>query len=179
MLIMSGMPTARKGSRFMRYERECDPELITAIHGIVYEIWRLKAGVKEFYQNGTAPPDCLRTRLKKLYRNLAQFRSTAVYCKEFSSMDNLPVLGENCIREMKRNLPPLVFQTSIPCRRVGILKDGFCNSMRESVHYCTASDNGCPDSPEYRFDKIRDESCLQDSGPHALPWTAIPASTGL
>jgi hypothetical protein len=43
MLIMSGMPTAQKGSRFMRYERECDPELRTAIHGIVYEIRRLKA----------------------------------------------------------------------------------------------------------------------------------------
>jgi hypothetical protein len=89
----------------MRYERECDPELITAIHGIVYEIRRLKAGVKEFYQKGTAPQDYLRTRLKKLYRDPAQLRSTAVYCKEFSSMDNLPVFGENCIREMKRNLP--------------------------------------------------------------------------
>ena len=133
-LIMPDMPTTKKGSWFLRYEKECDPELIAAIHGIIYEIWRLKSKVKEFYQKGTVPPDRIRTRLKQLYRNLAEFRSVAVYYKEFSSIENLLVLGENYIREQKRNLPPLVFQTSILCKKTGILKDGFYNSMRESVH---------------------------------------------
>ncbi|GHT62281.1 hypothetical protein AGMMS50239_15170 [Bacteroidia bacterium] len=35
--------------------------------------------------------------------------------------------------------------------------------MRESIHYYTANDNSYLDSLEYRFDKIQDESCLQDS----------------
>jgi hypothetical protein len=163
MLIMSDMPTTKKGSWFMRYEKECDPELIAAIHGVIYEIWRLKSKVRESCQNGNNPPDYLRSRLRQLYRNLAELRSIAVYYKEFSSIENLLVLGENYIREQKRNLPPLVFQTSILCRKVGALKDGFYNNMRESVHYYTANDNGYLDSLEYKFDKIHDESCLQDS----------------
>jgi hypothetical protein len=162
-LIMSDMPTTKKGSWFLRYEKECDSELITTIHGIIYEIWRLKSKVREFYQKGNNPPDHIRIRLKQMYRNLAEFRSIAVYYKEFSSIENLLVLGENYIREQKRNLPPLVFQTSILCRKVGILKDGFYNNMRESIHYYTANDNSYLDGLEYRFDKIQDESCLPDS----------------
>lgn len=97
----------------MRYEKECDPELIAAIHGIIYEIWRIKDKIKESYQKGNNPPAYLRTRLKSLYKSLAEFRSVAVYYKEFSSIENLLVLGENYIKDQKRNLPPLVFQTSI------------------------------------------------------------------
>jgi hypothetical protein len=163
MLIMSDMPTTKKGSWFMRYEKECDSELIAGIHGIIYEIWHIKAKIKEHHQNGSNPPAYLETHLKSLYKSLAEFRSIAVYYKEFSSIENLLVLGENYIKDQKRNLPPLVFQTSILCKKIGILKDGFYNNMRESIHYYIANDNSYLDSLEYRFDKIQDESCLQDS----------------
>ncbi|MDR2913420.1 MAG: hypothetical protein LBV74_01060 [Tannerella sp.] len=163
MLIMSDMPTTKKGSWFMRYEKECDPELIAAIHGIIYEIWRVKTRITNDLKQGTNPPEYLHTHLKQLYKRLAEFRSVAVYYKEFSSIENLLVLGESYIREQKRNLPPLVFQTSILCKKVGILKDGFYNNLRESVHYYTANDNSYLDSLEYKFDKIGDESCLQDA----------------
>jgi hypothetical protein len=159
MLIMSDMPTTKKGSWFLRYEKECDPDLIAGIHGIIYEIWRIKAGI----QKESNPPAYLKSRLRKLYKDLAEFRSVAVYYKEFSSIENLLVLGENYIKQMKRDLPPLIFQTSILCRKVGILKDGFYNNMRESQHYYTANDNSYLDSLEYRFDKIQEGSCLQDS----------------
>jgi hypothetical protein len=162
-LIMSDMPTTKKGSWFLRYEKECDRELIAAIHGIIYEIWRLKTKITETSRAGNIPPGYLHKRLKQLYQSLAELRSAAVYYKEFSSIENLLVLGENYIREQKRNLPPLVFQTSILCKKVGILKDGFYNNMREHVHYYTANDNSYLESLEYKFDRIQDQSCLQDS----------------
>ena len=44
-----------------------------------------------------------------------------------------------CIKQMKRDLTPLTFQTSILCQRIGIAKDGFYSSMREGHKY-NASD---------------------------------------
>ena len=163
MLFISDMPTTKKGSWFLNYEKKCDPELIETIQGIVFEIWKTKSRIKESFEKQTQPPAYLRLYLKKLYKSLSEFRSVAVYYKEFSSIENLLVLGENYIKQMKRDLPPLVFQTSILCRKVGILKDGFYNNMRESVHYYTANDNSYLDSLEYKFDKINDESSLQDT----------------
>ena len=48
---------------------------------------------------------------------------------------NLQLLGENYIKQMKRDLTPLTFQTSILCQRIGIAKDGFYSSMREGHKY--------------------------------------------
>ena len=59
----------------------------------------------------------------------------AVYYKEYSSIENLQLLGENYIKQMKRDLTPLTFQTSILCQRIGIRKDGFYSSMREKHKY--------------------------------------------
>ena len=66
-------------------------------------------------------------------------RFVAVYYKEYSSIENLQLLGENYIKQMKRDLTPLTFQTSILCQRIGIAKDGFYSSMREGHKY-NASD---------------------------------------
>ncbi len=163
LLIISDMPTTKKGSWFMRYEEKCDDELIGAIQGAVFEIWKTKDRIRTLDKENKPIPDYLKYYLRKLYKDLADLRSVAVYYKEFSSIENLLVLGENYIKQMKRDLPPLVFQTSILCRKVGVLKDGFYNNMRESQHYYVANDNNYLDSLEYKFDKISDDSSLQDS----------------
>ncbi|GHU77218.1 hypothetical protein FACS189414_4160 [Bacteroidia bacterium] len=163
MLFVSDMPTTKKGSWFLKYEKQCDQELIATIQGVIFEIWKTKDRIKKLNAEGKTSPAYLRSYLRKLYKDLAALRSVAVYYKEFSSIENLLVLGENYIKQMKRDLPPLVFQTSILCRKVGILKDGFYNNMREAIHYYTANDNSYLDSLEYMFDKIKDENSLQDS----------------
>ena len=81
----------------------------------------------------------LKGYLGRLDRNLNQMRYVAVYYKEYSSIENLQLLGENYIKQMKRDLTPLTFQTSILCQRIGIAKDGFYSSMREGHKY-NASD---------------------------------------
>ena len=80
-------------------------------------------------------PAYLRGHLRRLDRQLNQMRSVAVYYREYSSIENLQLLGENYIKQMKRDLTPLTFQTSILCRRIGIAKDGFYSSMREGHKY--------------------------------------------
>ena len=63
----------------------------------------------------------------------------------------MQLLGENYIKQMKRDLTPLTFQTSILCQRIGIAKDGFYSSMREGHKY-DANNNVYLDSLGYSFD---------------------------
>ena len=133
------MPQTQKGSWFLHYRDKMDPELIATIEGTVYEIWRTKERIRSLSSKGQPVPDYLKGYLRRLDRNLNQMRSVAVYYKEYSSIENLQLLGENYIKQMKRDLTPLTFQTSILCQRIGIAKDGFYSSMREGHKY-NASD---------------------------------------
>lgn len=136
-LILSDMPQTKKGSWFLHYEDKMDKELIATIEATVYEIWRLKQKIKTDYKDKPQPLH-LRKKIRHLDKQLNQMRSVAVYYKEYSSIENLQLLGETYIKQMKRDLTPLTFQTSILCQRIGIAKDGFYSSMREA-HYYDAS----------------------------------------
>ena len=135
MLISSDMPVTKKGSWFLDYEKKCDPELIEVIQGTVFEIWRLKNKIKGLHAEGKEIPTYMRSQLRTLNRDLCRMRSVAVMYKEYSSIWNMQVLGEKWVNEMKRDLPPLTFQTSILCKRIGIAKDGFYSSMTHRHKY--------------------------------------------
>ena len=74
-----------------------------------------------------------------------------LHYREYSSIENLQLLGENYIKQMKRDLTPLTFQTSILCQRIGIAKDVFYSSMREGHKY-DANDNLYLDTLGYDYD---------------------------
>ena len=134
-MILSDMPQTKKGSWFLHYKEKMDPELIAAIEALILRIYELKQRVRECRAKGVEPPAYCQSRIRKLDRQLNQLRSVAVYYKEYSSIENLQLLGENYIKQMKRDLTPLTFQTSILCKQIGIAKDGFYSSMRETHKY--------------------------------------------
>ena len=134
-MILSDMPQTKKGSGFLHYKEKMDPELIAAIEALILRIYELKERVRDCRAKGIEPPAYCQSRIRKLDRQLNQLRSVAVYYKEYSSIENLQLLGENYIKQMKRDLTPLTFQTSILCKQIGIAKDGFYSSMRESHKY--------------------------------------------
>lgn len=134
-MILSDMPQTNRGSWFLHYREKMDEELIKTIEGTVYEIWRIKDRIRRLRKNREEIPSYLKTHLRHLDRSLNKMRSVAVYYKEYSSIENLQLLGENYIKQMKRDLTPLTFQTSILCKRIGITKDGFYSSMREGHKY--------------------------------------------
>lgn len=147
-LILSDMPQTKKGSWFLHYKDEMDTELIATIEATVYEIWKQKEKVRKLRAEGKPVPDYIRGYIRRLGRDLNKMRSVAVYYREYSSIENLQLLGENYIKQMKRDLTPLTFQTSILCQRIGIAKDGFYSSMRERHKY-NASDFEYLDSLGY------------------------------
>ena len=167
MMILSDMPQTQKGSWFLHYEDKMDKELIATIEGTVYEIWRTKERIRALNAKGVAVPPYLKSYIRRLDTNLNKMRSVAVYYKEYSSIENLQLLGENYIKQMKRNLTPKTFQTSILCQRIGIAKDGFYSSMKESHKY-NASDFAYLDSLGYDFNpNLLDCRADADVNPHA------------
>ena len=134
-LILSDMPQTQKGSWFLHYKDKMDVEVIRGIEGLIYDIWKLKERMKALKKSGKDVPKALVYKLRHKDKQLNQLRSVATYYKEYSSIENLQLLGENYIRQMKRDLTPLTFQTSILCQRIGIAKDGFYSSMREKHKY--------------------------------------------
>lgn len=150
-LIISDMPQSKKGSWFLEYEKKMDPEIIGAIEAGVYEIWRLKQKILEMRRQGVEPPAYLRNHLRRLDANINRLRSVATYYREYSSVENIELLGEQYLRDMKRDLTPLTFQTSIMCKKIGIARDGFYSSMKEDHKY-NDSDFEYLDSLGYDFE---------------------------
>lgn len=139
-MIMSDMPAGTKGSWFLNYREKMDPEIIAAIEGHVCEEFRLKQRIEQLRAANKEVPKYLLYHLRTNNRALNKLRAAAVLYVEVSTIENLEVVGINYIKDMKRDLPPLVFQTSILCQRIGILQDGFYNSMTERHKY-HAADN--------------------------------------
>lgn len=158
-LIVSDMPMTKKGSWFLDYEKQMDPELIAAIDGIIYQLWVIRERLKK---EGAAAPAYLINEYKTLSVKLAKLRRITVDYNEFSSLENLEVLGESYIRQAKRDLPPLVFMTAILCIKVRNTQDGFYNNLKESVHYYSSFNNDYLQGLEYNLEKAGDASCLQD-----------------
>ncbi|WP_444368141.1 hypothetical protein [Prevotella sp.] len=134
MTITSDMPITKKGSWFLGYKEKQDPELVKVIEGIIYQIWRLKNKLVKHPELH----DAINKRLDDLNKQLNFFRSKCLLYREYSSIENLALLGEEFIRRAKRDLPPLTFATSIMCQRVGISADGFYGGLSEAVNLYTA-----------------------------------------
>lgn len=150
MLFVSDMPTTKKGSWFLNYADKATPEIVDAI----------KICLREIYKLSQMPPNGYTIKQLNYYRNnLAQLRRQAVYYRECSSIENVLILGEKYIRDMKRDLPPLVFLTSILCIRPGKLKDGFYPALSDN-HIYTAFNNAHLSLIGYDFDHTPD--CRQD-----------------
>lgn len=162
MLITSDMPLNREGAWFMNYEKDCDPETIALIRTVAFEIWKREQRVRDLVSRGQRPPEYLRKELRSLHRDLCQLRYVAVDYREASTIDNMVVLGEEFINRLRRDLPPLTFQTSVLCKRVGLAHDGFYSSMTER-HIYSAPNIGHYDDCEYDFEKLKEETSAADA----------------
>lgn len=97
-MILSDMPQTQKGSWFLHYRDKMDVELIKTIEATVYEIWRTKERIRALNAKGAQVPPYLKGYLRRLDRDLNKMRSVAVYYREYSSIENLQLLGENYIK---------------------------------------------------------------------------------
>lgn len=139
LLITSDMPVTKAGSWFTRYEAHSDKEVISIIEELAATV-----------AAGTLPPK----QHAAAVRMLSNLRREATLYRRYSSLTNIEVLGEAWVRQMKRDLPPLVFRTSILCLPVGVAKDGFYSAL-SARHYYTATDFHNLDALGYDFQAIQ------------------------
>lgn len=162
MLITSDMPVSKKGSWFLNYKDKCDRENVELIQAMVCHLWNKQRELDSIRASGGEPPRKLREEINAGRTWLERMRSVTLYYDEFSSIWNMQILGEEYINKMKRDLPPLTFQTSILCKRIGLTNDGFYNNLTERNLYSRYDNNYLLDQ-EYDFDKLQRETCRQDS----------------
>lgn len=120
------------------------------------------------------------TYIRKELEELNNLRRDCHLFKEYDTIENAAIVGEDYIADMKRILPPKIFAISIlniPQRKAS---DGFYSAFDESLHTYVvedadlmenfrtvlkpASDNRIRSSFEtYDFKRLQEHSCIMDS----------------
>ncbi len=162
--VLSDMPTSKKGQWVVEMESNMDPQLIAAIESTIAEINFLR---KKYSYLPELPPN-VAAEINRHRQELFFMRKNAFLYKEFDTIENIELLGEDYIKEQKRNLPPVIFQTSIMNKRIRKLTDGFYPNLDEDIHYYDAFDNSYIDN--LRTDKgtldlkkiSGEDNCLSD-----------------
>lgn len=158
MLITSDMPVTHKGSWFLRYEKNNTTDINEMIRALVAETWNVRQRLNQQADS----PGYLPAYLRQLEAKLREFRRHALFFGRYASTTNMAVLGEEWIRQMRRDLPPLVFRTSILCLPIEILEDGFYSSMKPWHKYSSA-DFHYLSSLDYDFEKLTVNDCRMDA----------------
>lgn len=154
-LFVSDMPVLKSGRWLLNYREKSDPEVISAIKGLLYKIWE----VEHDWPDGEKK----RVKLINLKKLLSDLRRVAVFYREWSTFENVDVVGLQYIKQMKRDLPPLVFQTSILSKRIERLSDGFYPNFRDSLHTYIANNNKPLEDAVYGMGgNTNDLGCLLD-----------------
>lgn len=133
MLFSTDMPTQSSGYWILDKEKDMDNDLIDHIK---YTSSICEAMKIELRSN---PESAHYLReINKLNYELAQFRSIATFYAEYDIFDNLEIIGEKRIAELKKELPLLIFRTSILNHKLRKVANGFYSSLNEKVHCYTS-----------------------------------------
>lgn len=139
--LYSDLPTSIAG-RWLLDERkkmmdEVNLETKAIVEGILYErsviVQKYGANLKEFPH--------AQAEIARLDRELNTFRRHLYMYFEYDSIENLEVIGEDYLLEQKRNLPPVIFYTSIGNIMQLGSTDGFYSNFVESIHCYDAHNN--------------------------------------
>lgn len=146
-VFCTDMPTSPKSGWIFSYESDMDED----------DIKLCKILIKKQLQLKDQLPDASKTKKVAINRKIAKYEEaleyirkggeseeSMVYFSEFSSLENLRVLGPAFIREQKRNLPPLKYRASILNERVKKEEGMFYPMLDEDTHYYT----------KFRYQKI-------------------------
>lgn len=71
---------------------------------------------------------------KKYQKHINDLRCSSFYFVRASSLDNIDILGEDYIRRMKRDLPPITFMVSVLNMKLGKIGEGFYYNFDPDVH---------------------------------------------
>lgn len=158
----SDMPTTKKGSWFLNDREKCDLEQLRLLEGLVASFYQLRQSIADKVERHEPVTAMERYRLKRLSRAINMLRADTYLYKEFSSIENLEILGEDFITQCHRDMPPATFRTTIMCQRVEHSEDSFYNAKSDRNLY-TAVDKTYIDSLNFDMEKLRKVDCRMDA----------------
>ena len=140
------MPTAKEGLWLIkRYEGQKDDKLYKRIAAKQLRINALIANSGTPYY------------IESLQKEVNRMRNGALYYQERPIFDNIAVVGADYVRRCKRDLPALVYRTSILCQRIDKVEGMFYESFDKKTHTYHATDNSrLNDYKEQRYDCLLD-----------------------
>ena len=158
----SDMPTTKKGSWFLNDREKCDQEQLRLLEGLVASFYQLRQQIADKVERHETVTATERYRLKRLSKAINMLRADTYLYKEFSSIENLEILGEDFIKQCHRDMPPATFRTTIMCQRVEHSEDSFYNAKSDRNLY-TAVDKTYIDSLNFDMEKLRKVDCRMDA----------------
>lgn len=160
MLYCTDMPTQPSGKWILEKEKEMNVEQIdliknTALHIIV---------LKQQYRDAAKTKKPLILKEIQQYENmLNELRFESVYYSEFSSLENIEALGVQYIKQMRRSLQDLEYQTSILGRRVFRIENGWYGLLDEDIHEYNSYDYSYIDSHYTDLSRLATLDSRQDA----------------
>lgn len=162
MVFTTDMPTMKSGMWILEKEKDMDKELIQMIIETEFE-YRLE-------KHKNIDTDYQKNKIRGLKSDLDLFRKNATFYAEYDIFDNLELIGEKRIREFKRDLPPLIFQTAILNKRLHKVANGFYSALSENIHTYEAMSPDYIEGLFYDLDKSAKHDCRSDGDlDHSLP----------
>lgn len=158
----SDTPTTKKGSWFLNDREKCDVQKLQLLEGLLASFYQLRSQIADKVERHEPVTPAERYNLKRMSRAINMLRADTYMYKEFSSIENLEILGEDFIRQCHRDMPPATFRTTIMCRRVEHSEDSFYSSKSDRNLY-TAVDKSYIDSLNWDMEKLRKVDCRMDA----------------
>ena len=176
----SDMPSTKKGSWFLNDREKCDQQKVKLLEALIAELSYVRESITKQIAANQRPTPADLHYMRQLSRTVNQLRADTYLYKEFSSIENVEILGEDFIAQCYRDMPPATFRTTIMCRRVEHSEDSFYNAKTERNLY-NAVDKSYIDSLGFDMEKLRHVDCRTDSdldttSPH---WIAMHANANI
>ena len=152
--FFTDMPTAKEGlwliKKFEQYRDE--------------ELYRLLAALQQRVDLLESQETCDLRTLREIKREANLLRSKAVYYQERSIFDNIAVVGLDYVKRCERNLSPLVYRTSILCKRIEKVEGMFYDAFDKKLHTYRATDNNrlSADYSHQSYDCLMDTDLIPD-----------------
>lgn len=151
LLYCTDMPTSSKAKWIFDAQQQMDPQQIDLILSVHVAISQLQEKLKK-----ASPSNSIKImrEIARYNTSLAYLRKQCVYYAEASSLDNIEVLGVDYIKQMKRVLPDIIFQTAILNRKLLQVEDGFYPYLDEDIHCYDRYDYSLLDNMDYDLSKL-------------------------
>lgn len=153
-LYTTDMPTNKMGQWLLDKEKEMDKELIELIQYLFNKIKYEESRKHKF------PSD--EEKIKRLRKELDFWRSKALFYAEYDAFDNIEILGEDFIRQLKRDLPPLIFRTAVLNERLRKIENGFYSALNEKIHFYASYNNHYLEGLDYNTTESQKNTCAND-----------------